>query len=126
MKIAFDGGKCCGIKIIHGLSFYPTEEFEAVAKKPAKNPDRFGTDVSSSMNAFYKEAPIETGEERLDRYLDFLKDWRPNGIIQITLADYQMAWEPVIKERGFKLVSPESGVLNSNSMRKIFVYHKYT
>lgn len=76
-------------------------------------------------------APAQTYEERLDHYLNFLREWRPRGIVEISLitpggSDYsQHLWVPIIEKRGFVEVTPEGGVPNSNSGNKVRVFHLY-
>jgi hypothetical protein len=140
MKIAFHGGKCCGIKTIHGLGSKPDDLLTELTNKApitaaAENPDQFGMNVSSETNFFYGDAPAETFIQRLDRYIEYLDKKRPNGVIEIALCDYShygedsklynqvVPWEPLLLERGFKLVTD---CFNSNSKNRIFIYHRKT
>jgi hypothetical protein len=146
VKISFHGGKCCGIKHIHELGANPKAMMGTLYSRELKgpdwthdkqlNPDTWGLDVNSEVNAYPHEAPKETALERLDRYLKFLEDWRPGGITEIVLCDYLSSggsspddqtthWEPLLLERGFVLMTP-GGVLNSNSENRIYVYYKIT
>lgn len=88
--IAFHGGKCCGIKIIHSIGEYPEAKAEELTKDKA-NPvaddaDQYGHEVSSSKNFYNQAAPEETYLERVDRYIKFIDAVRPHGIIEIVLA----------------------------------------
>lgn len=125
MKIAFHGGKCCGVKIIHGFidNDYPLMKHmeNELEETVMKCPDEYGHNVSSETNCYYQGAPEETSLDRLDRYLAFLEEWRPQGIIEIILISSQSQWFPVIQERGFKEVS---NCMNGNSGNRIYVFHK--
>lgn len=144
MRISFHGGLCCGIKHIHELGSNPSGKLGALKARVyegpewthdrQKNTDQWGINVNSATNCFDQEAPAETYLERLDRYLKFLDDWRPNGIIEIVLCDYSNSsdpetygqidsWEGLLFKRGFELVS---NCYNSNSGNRIFVYHRTT
>jgi len=143
MKIAFHGGKCCGIKTIHGMGDNPSGSLPPLRKPrarshQARNADQYGKDVSSKTNFFDQPAPAETYLERLDRYLAFLDAERPAGIVEITLADERMPdycedcgcncwseqtrlWRQPLEERGFKEVN---NCLNSNSGNRVYVFHR--
>lgn len=137
MKISFHGGLCCGIKHIHGLGEYPNatlsekdaREYEGpdFSHDKQENPDQWGLNVNSEVNAHYPEAPKEKVIERFDRYLKFLQGWRPGGIVEVVLSnggnggeEQIEPWEPLLFERGFKLVN---SCKNSNTSNTIFVYH---
>lgn len=134
MKIGFHGGKCCGIKTIHGLGYNPNELIAALPKRKEfdKPADQYGRDFRSVTNFFRDKAPCETCLARLDRYIKYLDEKRPKGIIEIALADFNgnreatswnqiRKWEPILLERGFKLVNE---CMNSNSGNKVYVYHR--
>lgn len=123
MKIAFHGGLCCGIKTIYGFDLRPHNEVHQKAAYKQKNNDRYGRNVRSDYNFYYKSRPRETFEERFDAYLDFLKKVRPSGLVEITLTSYQLVqlgWKSVVEKRGFKEVSK---FYNSNSSNTVSVYH---
>lgn len=131
MKIAFHGGKCCGIKTIHGMGTDPNATQSAL-RKPRRtekqdNADQYGPDIRSSTNFYRYSAPKETSLQRLDRYIAFLKEVRPQGIIEIVLAktSYDFSsqlthWNAPLLERGFKEVNR---CKNSNSGNTVVVYH---
>lgn len=123
LKIHFHGGKCCGIKTIAGFS--PPESFEpTLEKRPFKEPDRFGNDFRSDSNMYPLERKSETCLERLDEYLRFLKEVRPEGLIECTIASWQSKeWDKLLKERGFNLVATYK---NSNSGYTLRTYLKIT
>lgn len=134
LKIAFDGGKCCGVKIIHGFTFNyegaariddPQWEL-ALEKKSFKQPDAYGHDVSSNYNMYHLQAPQESPRDRFKRYLKYLEEWRPSGIVIVNLCEDKPAdsygqefWFPIVEEHGFKLVARFK---NSNSGRFVRTY----
>ena len=134
LKIAFHGGKCCGIRHIHGFSFYPHQ----TSRQPALDKqegflslDRSGDDVSSSLNVFYKEAPEESLYERLDRYIKFLQGFRPGGVIEVCLSrgkydcfDQIKLHEEELFKHGFSVVTELAA--NSNTGNTIRIYHLIT
>lgn len=130
MKIAFHGGKCCGIKTIHGMGYHPNSVMHnRLKKKPLRNTDAHGGTVRSDYNFFNEYAPgTDTYLERLDRYLEFLDRVRPYGIVEITLAssyydhcNQNIQWGPLLRKRGFRKVTD---CHNSNSGNRVFVYHR--
>ena len=136
LKIAFHGGKCCGIKTIHGFSFKhntnTNPDYDIWSEKPLvkgtfKEPDSYAEDVSSSMNFFTDKAPREPQEKRLDRYLDFIKTRRARSLVEIALVvaeglhTYsQNHWITPLEKKGFKEVSRFK---NSNSGNDVAVFH---
>jgi hypothetical protein len=134
LKIAFHGGKCCGIRHIHGFNYYPSQNhLEPALKNDQKNIlslDRAGVDVSSSLNVFYKEAPEESLYERLDRYIKFLKEFRPGGVIEVCLArqpnnfDQIKLHEEELFKHGFSVATEL--LTNSNTGNTIRIYHLIT
>lgn len=131
LKIANHGGKCCGIKTIHGFHYMPLSIEEMILATKINNLDAYGHEVSSSTNFFHLDAPAETLTERFDRYVSFIKERRPKGLIEVTLASFILwdegrphrqdaIWGPIIEERGFKRVSYFH---NSNSANDVSVYH---
>lgn len=130
LKIACHGGKCCGVKTIHCFSDDFKDGWEpAIEKKTGvgdhmREPDAYGYDVSSKDNFFWLTAPGESTEDRLDRYIDFLKEKRPGGLIEVCLvSDDQSYWIEQVEKRGFKLVAQFT---NSNSGNIVNVYHLIT
>jgi hypothetical protein len=140
MHLGFHGGKCCGIKVIHGMGAYPEGVVysdgtvgmlvSALDEIGANNADAHGSIVSSKDRFFHEAAPSETSLARLDRYIEYCDRRRPNGIIEITLASARWetpkqtdVWPPFLEERGFKLVN---SCQNSNSGNRVFVYHRNT
>lgn len=135
MKITFHGGECCGIRHISGFGTEPNAKLSALEaiKYPGDRvaeADTYGLPVSSCFNVYTLDAPEETYVERLDRYLKFLDEFRPQGITEVTLADdgtdydnQLPEWEPLLLERGFV---PVTNCYNSNSGNRVYVYHRKT
>lgn len=134
-KIAFHGGQCCGIKTIHGLGYSTKTLAEALGYDDERdnrdqNADQYGGHVSSKFNFFNGDAPSEPYPERIKRYVSYLDMVRPNGIIEIVLADSpdeeldQMEiWGPTVRELGFVEVA---NCYNSNSGNRIYIFHRKT
>lgn len=121
MKIAFHGGKCCGIKTLHVMGGNPEQLFSAAPGGGFSGVDAQGGDVSSAHNFYPYALPEESGAKRIDRYLEYLSLKRPKGLVEVTLAySMQSLWEPALFDRGFKLVST---FVNSNSGNECRVYH---
>lgn len=136
MRISLHGGNCCGVKHIHELGQYPNTK--VAARKGTKvtsfgqKHSIYGYLLSSGMNDmrtsnskkscdfFNLAAPQETYAERLKRFVQFIKDNRPNGIIEVIINLQQTKWKPILEELGFKSVS--SGK-NSNTGSTITIYH---
>lgn len=126
MKLVFHGGQCCGIKTIHDLGYFPDSTLAPLSKVPVDDSDQYGKEVSSLQRFFHREAPAESGVERLKRYIEYCHERRPQGLIEITTADDALAgisqhlWNPILTELGFKVVSEFK---NSNSDRTVKVWH---
>lgn len=131
LKIANHGGKCCGVKTIHGFYASPRHIEEPLRTKATIDKDQNGDDVTSRQNFFSGGAPAETSLERLDRYISFIRTQRPQGLIEVTLAScliYSMGvshpqdemWGELLEERGFKRVAY---FRNSNSGNFVSIYH---
>ena len=131
LKIANHGGKCCGIKIIHGFDGTPSCGEAATKKKNRIENDQLGMNVSSVTNFFSDAAPAETILKRLDRYIAFIRQGRPKGLIEVTLASCPIyygytvskqdaTWGGILEERGFKRVAYFK---NSNSGNFVSIYH---
>ena len=125
MHLVFHGGKCCGIKTIYEMDDDPelvTGSLDAL--DGIQQQDILYNTTSTKDRFFSDAAPCEKRHERLDRYINFVKKWRPKHIIEVTLAEgpgySQKKWFPVLEERGFKRVN---SCLNSNSGNRVYVYH---
>lgn len=121
MRLILHGGKCCGMKCIYDLGYYPTEIVPR-KRKTKKLKNEGAAYLSSPKSFFYEAAPEETKGQRLNRLLEFLDEKRPKGICEIVLADWQLvAWRDFIKARGFVEVNK---CMNSNSGNSIHVFHR--
>lgn len=102
----------------------PNNFHAALAKSKEINHDVMGDPVTSDLRLFHEAAPAESGADRLDRYLTFLKKHRPRHIVEICLGEGrycdQTAWYGPLEERGFKRVT---SAMNSNSGHKVHIYH---
>ncbi len=133
MILTFHIGKCCGVKTVYGFPYGddgPNRELPSLeALEEQNNADANGRHVSSTDRFFHDEAPSETGVERLDRYIQYMKERRPQNLLEVCLIDKpvsgsnywtQEAWFPILKERGFRRVSRFK---NSNSGNVVNVFH---
>lgn len=130
MRLACHGGMCCGIKHIFEMGLYPAFPVPALKEVGSNTDDISYNFARQDKRFFHPAAPVETHVERLDRYLAFLDSRRPSEIVEITLvlkgSHAQTMWVPIIEERGFREVTPEGGVYNSNSGNCVGVFHRYT
>ncbi len=123
MLILLHGGKCCGIKHIHGLTNNP---LQITSAKRETNPYQHeGTCYTRGKNEnfFSPAAPKETLKDRFVRYVDYLRQVRPQGVVEVVLSQYQLKWVPILEELGFKKVTRAK---NSNSRGTIIIYHLVT
>lgn len=126
MKMVFHGGKCCGVKTIHGLGVSPSSSCDELPKVTQPDTDRFGGDVSSDKRFFADAAPEESCLKRLDRYIEYARTYRPQGILEITTAqgrcyNQTKVWSKHLLDRGFKAVTEAP---NSNSGNTVTIWHK--
>lgn len=126
MNLGFHAGKCCGIKVIWEFNRFPDEEVPALPKIAINDSDILYRTVSSLDRFFHEAAPQETRIERLDRYIAYLRERRPQHIIEVVLAESnesslcQRVWFPIVEARGFKRVTSAK---NSNSGNICHIYH---
>ena len=131
LKIGCHGGKCCGIHIIYNFPAHRWVKTKQGSLRPRKTGycnDRMGLDVSTRVNVYHEAAPKETLEERLDRYLAFLRRRNPKSLVEIVLAqssrssyyEQEALFGELVRSRGFKLVQT---FMNSNSCNTCYVYH---
>jgi hypothetical protein len=132
MKMSFHGGMCCGIRHIYDMG-EPDEVCDALPALSRPNyHDINYSRCDQNVRVYHFDAPKETKVKRLDRYIDFLKEYRRAGVAEIVLCHNpgrcydQGEWVPILKEKGFIEVTPEGGVHNSNSGNRIRVFHLYT
>jgi hypothetical protein len=135
MKLVCHGGGCCGVKTIHDMGNHP-DAIHAPLRVMAK-PPRYYTgriqahwDCRSGKRFFPFAAPKETGTARLDRFLAFLDEERPQGVVEIVLAQspgdengqrQRGYWHKTLLKRKFKQVTVAR---NSNSGNDIYIYHR--
>jgi hypothetical protein len=145
LKIKPHGGRCCGIKTIEGFGCGGPDFTLKRFSKPKKfdwNKDYYGRSFTSGYNFYPFSRPEETVTQRLDAYLEFLKEYRSLGLVEVALKDryYKQryipgepysyynpnihtvynSWEKVLEERGFKEVSR---FINSNTSTMLVVLH---
>lgn len=127
MQLGFHIGQCCGIKTVYHMGTSPDTLLGALEEIPVSNADANGNTVSSNDRFFHEAAPRESGEDRLARYIAYMKKRRPGNILEIALATSehyswvnQSDWFPVLKEFGFKKVNKQQ---NSNSGNVVHVFH---
>lgn len=121
MTLGYHGGRCCGIKTIYGMTYSPLGEEEELTEHSKTSYDlSTSMDIPSDFNIYPYNAPAETGVARLDRYLEYLKTWRPKGLVEINLNGSQAVWEKYLLDRGFKAVTT---FINSNTFNTVTVYH---
>lgn len=126
MMLGFHGGKCCGIKVIHGFYNHPDEKVGKLEKQPFNNADACGNDVSSSDSFFTDAAPKETYRERFARFVEFCDKHRPAGIIEVVITNdsfwkQKERWHDILVGEGFRIVNEN---LNSNSENTCYIYHR--
>ena len=86
MKIVPSNSGCCGVKYIRD---FPNPYVKVPAFSLAIDDDNPEANTSAPEpydNLFRGEAPRESAVDRFDRYLAYLKETRPSGIIQVYLA----------------------------------------
>lgn len=124
MHLAFHGGLCCGIKTIYGMGDNPEDWVYSLDKVSVDDSDQYGHHVKSDQRFYHREAPAETYLQRFDRYLEYLKERRPKGIVEVAIVTKggldQREWIPHLEQRGFKLVTE---AVNSNSGNTVGVFH---
>lgn len=131
MRIGFHGGMCCGVKHILYLGQSPLFEHVAIAGSRDDeddhpwDPTADGDTFDSNDNWFDLDAPKETGDKRLKRYLDFIAEYQPSCLVEVVIGvdecGYdQSSWIPVLEKHGFKAVTD---FRNSNSGVELRAYH---
>lgn len=135
MKLVCHGGKCCGIKTIHSLGSRADAVFPPLSKmKRPFRPDSAYDYHNPGKRFYYDSAPKETAKKRLDRYIAYCDQYRPDGIIEIVLSyrpdalqfehyyvNQMREWAPLLRRRRFRKVTESR---NSNSGNTIVVYHR--
>lgn len=135
MRILLHGGNCCGVKHITDLGSYPDVKL-AARNKAIDGDTSFGAYSSwngalndmrskhmgtADKDFFNEAAPKESYARRLSRFIAFLKEKRPHGIVEIVINEGQkIRWHNRLIRRGFKLVTEGQ---NSNTLHTLYVYH---
>lgn len=129
MELKTHGGRCCGIKIIHGLGCNPRgRDVYGWAIAPKEFPPNFALrgqgawDASNPGSNFFFEGSLasDTYLQRFDRFLDYTSRHRPEGLVEVAVTDGQSAWFPLLEARGFKRVTTFK---NANTGRTVHSYH---
>lgn len=122
MELVTHGGRCCGIKTIHTFYGKPEDLIHARSATGAEKNDSIYA-VSNIGKPFHWPAlPVESGTARLKRFIDFVKEHRPDHLIEAVLNNYQRpSWGDTLLEHGFRCVSVHR---NSNTQATIYTYHK--
>lgn len=126
MDLVTHGGKCCGIKTIRSFPHLPTSMLPPRAAVGSIQTDGHPDIHRSSDNVaktFHRpELPSESGADRLDRLIAYVRNHRPSHMIEAVVNNFQLPhWKGVLRSRGFRLVSSYT---NSNTYAHIYVFHK--
>ena len=119
MDVVVHGGKCCGIKTIRTFG-HPDCEMAGRPKFDNDKRDLIGASQNMGKPFHAPALPQETGRERLTRLIEYVQDNRPSHMIEAVLNHYQLNWAPILKEKGFRMVTTYT---NSNTQTKIYVFH---
>jgi hypothetical protein len=123
MDVVNHGGKCCGIKIIHGFHELDWSLDEVSERQEPREFTNHGVWEYSrpGENFFHGAAPVESTVARFYRLVGYCKEKRPAGLIEIALVTEQLkTWRETIEDEGFvEAVSFK----NSNSGKTIHVFH---
>lgn len=122
MRLVNHGGKCCGIKHIHGIPWNPTVKVTALLKRACYQ-GAVGEMSNPAKDFFPGPAPAETGEERLNRLLEYLDSKKKSHLVEITFNNMYRGWNKILKAKGFRIVSKFT---NGNTGNSIEVYHRIT
>lgn len=123
MTIKNHGGKCCGVKHIHGFSYSPNV---LVAALPACEVYHGAAgEMNNPGKAFHPSGlPTQKGHERLDALLKYLDEKKPSHLVEIILpVSWSTHWKKTLEDRGFKLVT---SFVNCNTIANLDVYHRVT
>lgn len=129
MKVLLHGGFCCGIKHIAGVSLpeysaEPRTELKGEATSYKRHTLNAVNDMHRELygeDFFCEAAPMEKHPERLKRMVDFVKNARSHGLIEVVIQKVnQKKWVPFLEELGFKMVSEFK---NGNTSCLLQVWH---
>ena len=128
MKILHHAGGCCGIKVIANMDNRPDSQWLASSGHgdlEYLEVDRDGGRSDNYKNLYYEDRPGETGGDRFDAYLKFLRRVRPNGLIEVSIVtdnhvcNYVSSYASELLESG-ELESYEEAVQMSDQDTYIF------
>lgn len=126
MDLVTHGGKCCGIKTIRSFPELPTSLLPARAAVGSiqvnGHPDIQSVSSNVAKTFHRAELPSESGADRLDRLIAYVRKHRPSHMIEAVVNHFQLPhWKGTLRSRGFRLVSSYT---NSNTSARIYVFHK--
>ena len=127
MDVVTHGGRCCGIKTIHGFLYQGPQALLPKRKAFGDESDDGLPDLCSPSSnigkPFHRPAlPQEPATARLDRLIAFVRQKRPSHMIEAVLNELQYPyWKDELQSRGFRLVTT---YVNSNTNFRIYVFHK--
>jgi hypothetical protein len=145
MHLRYHAGHCCGVKTIEGFysgpddslikmeAYVPSvtlpgygDRYHVQSLKESEKEftytkfDKSGLPVTSMDRFYVRERPQEPARDRLKAYLDYLKEVRPEGMVDCYLIDTQVTkWHAELTKHGFKAVNRWR---NSNSHYYITCY----
>lgn len=135
MRIVPSNSGCCGVKYIRDFP-RPERIMSRLDREEYSDHNEEGdtTEPDEPYECLYRgDAPKETALERFDRFVNFLKETRPSGCIEVYLApvagrdscescdcysncDQYSLWKPLLLERGWKELDT---FINSNSDNEV-------
>ncbi len=119
MYLVYHGGNCCGVKTIKGFCLPPSCDLDALKKLAKEDRDAHGWAVQSDKPFFDEGAPVETAKARFDRYIDFLKRRRPEGLVECYLISSQWCnWDKVLIDHGFEVDKEFKNSNTGNMIRR--------
>ncbi|HPQ09709.1 MAG TPA: hypothetical protein PLQ98_00095 [Bacillota bacterium] len=127
MDVVTHGGRCCGIKTIHGFPYLNPQTLLPARKAFGDESEDGFTDLCSVASnvgkTFHRPTlPEEPATARLDRLIAFVRQKRPSHMIEVVLNQLQYPyWKNELQSRGFRLVTTS---VNSNTNYRIYVFHK--
>lgn len=135
MRIVPSNSGCCGVKYIRDFP-RPERIMSRLDREEYSDHNEEGdtTEPDEPYECLYRgNAPKETALERFDRFVNFLKETRPSGCIEVYLApvagrdscegcdcyshcDQYRLWKPLLLQRGWKELDT---FINSNSDNEV-------
>ncbi len=125
IKIQTHGGRCCGIKSIHGFHGNTPDDIVVSKKAQPENwqTDMYGHSVGRNYNWYRPKRPRETYLQGFEEYIRYIQEHRPAGLIEVTMTRDQLdfyGWRPHLGRLGFKETLKFK---NSNSNDTVYVFH---